>query len=144
MCLCYADNFRLESTHMNILRTGVILNTENYEECVSFYEKVFDLEILYREKSNTFQLTCFAFGGSYLMIETGGLARPAGKPVSENAAKLRVNVSDIEEALEKLRSHGIHAEIRFNAWGSTIDIHDPDGNRIGIRDDPTFLAQFET
>lgn len=129
---------------MNILRTGVILNTDNYDACVSFYEKVFDFEVIYREKNDTFQLTCFEFGDSYLMIETGGHANPAGKSVSENPAKLRVNVADIQEALATLRSHGIDSEIKHNTWGLTIDIHDPDGNRIGIRDEPTFLTQIES
>lgn len=129
---------------MNIERTGVILNTKNYDSCVSFYEEVFGLDVIYREKSDTFQLTCFEFGGSYLMIETGGHARPEGKSVPENPVKLRVNVADMQTALAALQSHGMEAQIQYNPWGSTIDIHDPDGNRIGIRDEPTFLAQIES
>lgn len=128
---------------MNIVRTGVILNTENYDECVSFYETVFGLDVLYREADADFRLTCFSFGGSYLMIETGGFACPAGKTARESAAKLRFNVSDIEGTREQLRSHGIETEVRRQPWGSTIDVHDPDGNRISIRDEPTFLAQLE-
>lgn len=30
---------------MNIVRTGVILNTENYEACVSIYRSVFELDV---------------------------------------------------------------------------------------------------
>jgi len=128
---------------MNIVRTGVILNTENYDECVSFYKEVLGLGILFQESQQNFRLTCFEFGESYLMVETGGAADPAGKSIGENPVKLRFNVSDIESVRETLRSHGIDAGIQRSAWGSTINIHDPDGNRIGIRDEPTFFAQIQ-
>ena len=39
---------------MNIVRTGAMLNTERYDD---------------------FQLTCFEFEGSYLMIETEGFCK---------------------------------------------------------------------
>jgi lactoylglutathione lyase len=51
---------------MNIVRTGVILNTEHYDECVSLYKSVFGLDVLFQESDGTFRLTCFRFGGSYL------------------------------------------------------------------------------
>lgn len=125
---------------MNIVRTGVIVNTENYAECVSFYRDLFGLGILFQDEDEAFRLTCFQYGGSYLMVETGGIAKPAGKMSGDNATKLRFNVSDIEKALEAVRAYGIEAEITANDWGATIDIHDPDGNRIGIRDDASFPA----
>lgn len=123
---------------MNIVRTGVILNTENYGECVSFYRDLFGLGILFQDEREDFRLTCFEYGGSYLMVETGGVAVPAGKTPEEHATKLRFNVSDIAKALETVRSYGIEAEVIANDWGATIDIHDPDGNRIGIREDASF------
>ena len=67
----------INETPMNIVRTGVILNTENYDECVSFYKEVFGLGILFQESQEHFRMTCFEFGGSYLMVETGGVADPA-------------------------------------------------------------------
>lgn len=126
---------------MNIVRTGVILNTENYEECVSFYKKLFGLRILFQDQHEVFRLTCFECGGSYLIVETEGFAKPEGKTLKENSTKLRFNVSDIEKALEAVRAHGIEAEIIANDWGSTINIHDPDGNRIGIRDEAGFASR---
>ena len=128
---------------MNIVRTGIILNVEKYDECVAFYKEVFGLDILFEESEGSFRLTCFTYGGSYLMVETGGIAQPAGKSIRENATKLRFNVSNIEDALQTLHSHGIEPEIQHNSWGSTINIHDPDGNRIGIRDEPTFFSQIQ-
>jgi lactoylglutathione lyase len=127
---------------MKIARTGVILNTEKFEDCVEFYRKVFELEELYSEADGDFQLCCFDFGGAYLMIETGGEANPAGKSISENATKLRFNVNDIEQAQDNLNRLGVKAEIIRNDWGSTINLYDPDGNRIGIRDEPGFVGQM--
>jgi lactoylglutathione lyase len=55
---------------MNIVRTGIILNVENYDECVAFYKEVFGLDILFEERDGSFRLTCFTYGGSYLMANT--------------------------------------------------------------------------
>ncbi len=125
---------------MNIVRTGVILNTEKYQECVDFYQTVFKLEPMYTQNHDDgFKLTCFDFGGAYLMVETGGVAAKGGKDIAVNPAKLRFNVSDIDEALTSVQAHGIEATIERHDWGSTINLYDPDGNRIGIRDEATFL-----
>jgi lactoylglutathione lyase len=127
---------------MNISRTGVILNTEQYDECVDFYRKVFELKILFQQVDGDFRLTCLEFGAAYLMIETGGFASTGGKSVSQNATKLRFNVTDINIALKKLTVLGIDAEVTRNDWGSTINLFDPDGNRIGIRDEAGFANQI--
>ena len=128
---------------MNISRTGVILNTENYHECVDFYKKVFDLKTMFQKVEGEFHLTCLEFGTSYLMIETGGFACAGGKSVSQNATKLRFNVADINSAQEKLAALGIDTEITRSDWGSTINLFDPDGNRIGIRDEAGFVNQVK-
>jgi lactoylglutathione lyase len=127
---------------MNLARTGVIINTENYAECVSFYRDLFGLRVLFEERYGEFRLTCFEFGGAYLMVEKDGYARPGGKSIRENSAKLRFNVADIEAALKTITHFGIETEITRHEWGSTIDIFDPDGNRVGIRDEATFRAQI--
>jgi len=129
---------------MELVRTGIILNVEKFDECVAFYRSLFGLRTLFEKEDREFRLTCLEFGGSYLMIETGGVAVPAGKTPAENAAKLRFHVADIDAARKTLHSRGIAAEVTESAWGSTIDIHDPDGNRIGIRDDGTFARQVES
>ena len=125
---------------MKISRTGVIINTENYEACVRFYKKIFSLPVMFTKKEGDFQLTCLKFGGAYLMIENDGVAKPEGKSINENATKLRFNVDDINEALQKLKYFGIDAKIERFEWGSTINIFDPDGNRISIRDGAKFMA----
>lgn len=48
----------------------------------------------------------------------------------------------IEDALESIHAYGVEAAITRHAWGSAIEIHDPDGNRIGIRDELTFKDQL--
>ncbi len=50
---------------MNFDRTGIILYTINYEECVAFYENTLELNTLFESEN----LTCFQFGDSYLMVE---------------------------------------------------------------------------
>jgi len=92
---------------MDISRTGVTLNTENYDACVSFYQKIFGLPVMFKKNNGNFRLTCFKFGGSYLMIETEGIAKPVGKSIAENAAKLRFNVKDIDKTLQRLKYHAI-------------------------------------
>lgn len=126
---------------MEIQRTGIILNTEKYEACVAFYRDLFDLAVMFEKTEGDFRLTCLAFGSSYLMIETQGNAYPAGKSISENATKLRFNVADIDAALRKVKAYGLEAEIIESSWGSTINIFDPDGNRVGIRDEVGFREQ---
>lgn len=122
---------------MKLGRTGIILNTENYQACVDFYRDLFRLPILFQMNG----LTCFDFMGSYLMIETGGKAKSAEKTPAECPSKLRFNVPDLEAALQSVKAYGIDAVIERQPWGSTINIHDPDGNRIGIRDEAMFMRQ---
>ena len=128
---------------MDIARSGIILNTEKYDDCVAFYRNLFGLRVLFQEQYGDFRLTCFAFDGSYLMVETGGYAMPEGKTSRHSAAKLRFNVADLAQALKEIRAYGIDAQIIDHDWGSTIDIFDPDGNRIGIRDEATFKNQID-
>lgn len=127
---------------MKIVRTGIILNTENYDDCLAFYRDLFDLPILFQEQYGDFRLTCLEYNGAYLMLETDGYAIPEGKTIKQSAAKLRFNVANLEDALQKIRNYGIIAEINGHDWGSTIDIFDPDGNRVGIRDETSFAGQI--
>jgi lactoylglutathione lyase len=127
---------------MNIVRSGLILNTENYDACVDFYMRLFGLPILYQHQQGEFRLTCLDNHGAYLMIETGGVASPQVKTMRQGSTKLRFNVSCIEAALVTLRAFGIDADIVENDWGATINIHDPDGNRVGIRDQARLAKQI--
>ena len=123
---------------MEIQRTGIILCTENYDQCVAFYRDVFGLPVMHEKVQGDFRLTCLDFQGSYLMIETEGNAVDREKTIEENPAKLRFNVSSIQSAREHLSRHGIESQIESFAWGQTINIVDPDGNRVGIRDESSF------
>ena len=123
---------------MKFERTGLILWVEKYDECVVFYRDVLGLRIMHQKREGDFALTCFEFGGSYLMIETGGVAKAGPKTVEENPVKLRFNVADIETARKHLREKGLNVEIEHFNWGSTINITDPDGNHVGIRDEEKF------
>lgn len=93
---------------------------------------------MFEKTDGDFKLTCLEFGSSYLMIETDGLAKPSGKSIKENCTKIRFNVANLDESLIKIKSHGIDAVITKNSWGDTINIYDPDGNRVGIRDEASF------
>ncbi|MCP4387859.1 MAG: glyoxalase/bleomycin resistance/dioxygenase family protein, partial [Gammaproteobacteria bacterium] len=103
----------------------------------------FSWPILFQQQYDDFCLTCFDFNGAYLMVETDGYAKPEGKTIEQNAGKLRFNVTSLELALETIRNHGIATEISVNDWGSTINIFDPDGNRVGIREEASFAAQID-
>ena len=128
---------------MKTERNGIILNTERYDECVAFYKDVLKLSILFQLDEVHSQLTCFEFGGAYLMIEKEGIAKDTEKTMAENPTRLRFNVADIDDALHHLKTQGISAKVNRHVWGSTINISDPDGNRIGIRDEESFREQIQ-
>jgi len=127
---------------MHTQRYGIILNVEKYQQCVDFYQNVLQLEIMFTKTDGDFKLTCLTFGSGYLMLETEGFAEENGKSIKSCPSKLRFNVSDIEATCKRLKDLGILAEIVKNDWGSTINIYDPDGNRIGIRDEVGFQHQM--
>lgn len=127
---------------MNIERYGIILNVERYDECVAFYCDVLELKIMFSTVEGAFKLTCLEFGSGYLMIESEGFAEPNGKSIKAWPSKLRLNVSDIEVALKRVKSFNISADFIESEWGSKINIYDPDGNRIDIRDEISFERQI--
>ncbi|WP_278350160.1 MULTISPECIES: VOC family protein [Marinobacter] len=128
--------------HTNIARYGIILNTENFEECVAFYRDLFGLRQLFEKKEGDFKLACLEYGNGYLMVEQGGKAKNGVKSPKEGSFKLRFNVEDLEVALAEIRAWGIQAEIQESSWGRTINISDPDGNRVGVRDEAGFVHQI--
>lgn len=110
-------------------QTGVILFTENYEACLDFYENLLGLEREWQKET----LTRFRFGGSYLLVEKGGTARPHEKSFAESPATLRLDVDDVEAAAEALRARGVPVTITVWDWGITGAIVDPDGNRVELK-----------
>lgn len=88
----------------NVARYGIILNTENYAECVAFYRGLFGLRKLFERDEDGFMLTCLEFGHGYPMVEQGGKAKNGVKSPEEGSFKLRFNVDDLDEALTEIRS----------------------------------------
>ncbi|MCQ0090241.1 VOC family protein [Roseovarius sp. M141] len=123
---------------MKFSRTGIILNSEKYMECVDFYGKILGLNILFERDRQDEKLTCFDLGGVYLMVETGGRASPNVKPIERCPTKFRFNVSDVDAASDDLRRKGVTVEVRRHEWGTTAEFADPDGNRCALRSDAGF------
>lgn len=117
---------------------GLILFTERYDECVAFYRDRLGLPLWYEKDG----LTCLRFGAGYLMIETGGVARDALKPIAENPTAIRFNVPDVAEAARLLEAQGIAVDVRVHSWGTTGAFTDPDGNVCSLKnaDDPFFTG----
>jgi len=122
-----------------LTRSGVILCTERYEECVDFYRRTLGLPEIFSLDNEHSTLTCLDMGGSYLMIETGGIAVPGGKPIEQSPVTLRFNVRDVEVAAAELETRGVHVAIRREPWGTVGDFIDPDGNRCALRDEGSFF-----
>jgi len=129
---------------MNTERYGIILNIEKCDESVTFYRDVLEINVMFSKVEGDFKLNCVEFGSCYLMIETEGFAEPSGKSIKTCPSKPRFNVSDIEDALKRVEGFNIPFEFIKSDWGSTINIYDPDGNRIGIRDEISFERQINT
>jgi lactoylglutathione lyase len=131
----YGDTFSEGS--VEIKRTGIVLYTERYADCVTFCRKAIGLRVLFENE----ELTCFDFGGSYLMVESGGCAQPAGKTAAQNPTCLRLNVTDVKRWAEQLRALGIEVTYREHAWGAVAKFFDPDGNLWALRDELSFASQ---
>jgi len=125
---------------MKLERTGVVLYTENYDACVGFYRDKVGLPVLFDDE----ELTCFDFGGGYLMVEEGGVASPTGKNPSQNPTCLRLNVNDVSECVGLLKERGVEVDFQEHSWGAVAKFFDPDGNLCALRDEPTFRRQMRS
>jgi lactoylglutathione lyase len=123
---------------MEIKRTGIVLYTEKYADCVAFCRKAIRLQVHFANE----ELTCFDFGGSYLMVEPGGHARPQGKTAAENPTCLRLNVTDVKRWAKHLQALGIAVSYQEHAWGSVAKFFDPDGNLWALRNETSFAAHL--
>ncbi len=119
---------------------GIILGTERYDDCLTFYRDTMGLPVWY-DKGH---LCCLRFGEGYLMIEHGGHASASGrKPNSANPTMLRFNVADVLAAAETLRARGVDVEVKTYDWGTVGTFLDPDGNACELKDaaDPWFTGK---
>lgn len=120
---------------------GIILGTERFEACVTFYRDILELPVWYEKPG----LVCLRFGDGYLLVETGGVARDGRKSQSENPTMLRFNVDDVMAAADELRQRGVEVSVENYAWGTVGTFMDPDGNACELKDadDPFFHTVFE-
>ncbi|EFM10272.1 Glyoxalase/bleomycin resistance protein/dioxygenase [Paenibacillus curdlanolyticus YK9] len=115
---------------MEIKETGIILFCEDYELVLKFYEEKLGLPV--RQRGD--ELAILEFGGSYLMIENGGIASANEKTRSQNAVVIRFNVHDVDSTAAQLVSRGVPVDVRRFHWGTVGVIIDPEGNRIELKD----------
>ena len=128
---------------MKYERTGLILCTEKYNECVAFYSDVMELPILEVLDDEHSKLTVMSLGkDTYLMVETGGTAIPSGKNLKQNPVWLRFNVKNVEAAAQELMDKDIRVKIRKEVWGTVGDFMDPDGNICSLREEPSGKQSF--
>jgi lactoylglutathione lyase len=123
---------------MRLSRSGIVLLTENYRDCVAFYRDTLGLPVLFALDRPGSVLTGFDFGGAYLLVEDGGHARPGGKTAREAPMKLRFNVEDLDQAVTDLQARGVNCVRCDHDWGSVADFHDPDGNPCQLRSEHGF------
>lgn len=123
---------------MNYARTGIILFTERYADCVAFYRDVLDLPVAFQLDRPDSTLTGFEFSGAYLMIEEGGRAKTDGKTIADTQARLRFNVVDLDAAIAELDSKGVAIERLDHPWGAVANFFDPDGNPCQLRTERGF------
>ncbi|GGK29204.1 hypothetical protein GCM10010965_22590 [Caldalkalibacillus thermarum] len=97
---------------------------------MAFYTQKLGLPL--RKKGES--LSILEFGGSYLMIEKGGVASSGEKTRAQNPTVLRLNVHDFEQTVQELREREVHVEVIKFDWGTIGVIIDPEGNRIEIKD----------
>jgi lactoylglutathione lyase len=123
---------------MEFDRTGIILYTVAYKECVVFYEEILGLTKLFK----TTALTCFEFGGSYLMVELD--TTYDGQKTAEERTRtcLRMNVSNVRVLTEKLIAKDIVVDYQEHSWGTIAKFHDPDGNLCAFKDSKMFETQI--
>jgi lactoylglutathione lyase len=121
-----------------IERTGIILHSERYNACLQFYRDKVGLIVEFEKSEPGQVLAIFTFGGSYLMLETGGMARDGAKTASENPITIRFNVTDVEAEAARLRARGVDIQVMRMPWGTIGGFRDPDGNRCELREQKSF------
>lgn len=114
---------------MRIKEMGIILFCEHYDTTLAFYVNKLGLHVRQQKEG----LTILEFGGSYLMIESNGVAVDHEKTRAQNPTVLRLDVENMDEAVLELRSRGVSVDVRVFDWGTIGVIIDPEGNRIELK-----------
>jgi lactoylglutathione lyase len=123
---------------MRIDYPGLILFVADYPACRRFYAEVLGLPVVAEKSWDGGGLTAFAWGDTYLMVESGG--RPAPPPDPDSAAYhrgqpflLRLDVADLEAAVAELGAKGVTVERRSYPWGEIAVFFDPNGTRLELK-----------
>lgn len=124
---------------MEFEKTGIILYTINYKTCVKFYQDILGLKVLFDTES----LTCFEFGGSYLMVEIDDEYDKEANFRERTRTCLRMNVPNVKELAIHLESKNINVNYQEFSWGTIAKFYDPDGNLCAFKDSEKFEAQIE-
>ncbi len=120
-------------------RTGIILYTIEYKKCVNFYQNILELTVMF-EKEN---LTCFEFGGSYLMVELDTEYDALQTESGRYKTCFRLNVPNVKERAAKLTAQNVTVDYQEHSWGTVAKFHDPDGNLCAFKDSDTFEKQVD-
>ncbi len=115
--------------NLEIENTGFILYTRKFKDCIKFYKDVLGLKVMYTKED----LTCFEFGGSYLMVELGDKLEVPDVILNRDLTCLRINVKDVKKACHILDKAQITYSYNEFEWGTIAKFKDPDGNLIGFR-----------
>ena len=124
---------------MTFDRTGIILYTLRYLECVEFYQNILELPVLF----STSTLTCFKFGESYLMVEIDDKSEGVAEDQKRIRTCLRMNVQNVKAFADKLKSNGIEVDYQEHDWGTVAKFFDPDGNLCAFKDSEKFEKQIQ-
>ncbi|RDY59293.1 VOC family protein [Flagellimonas nanhaiensis] len=123
---------------MEFDRTGIILYTSEYKKCVEFYRNIIGLTKMFETEN----LTCFKFGGSYLMVELADEYRGTETESDRIKTCLRMNVPNVKELADKLTEKNVEVDYQEHSWGTIAKFFDPDGNLCAFRDSDTFEKQI--
>ena len=122
---------------MEFDRTGIILYTLEYKNCVEFYANILGLKRMFESEN----LTCFKFGQAYLMVELDD--EYDGQKTGRERTKmcLRMNVPNVKILADKLTSNNIAVDYQEHSWGTIAKFLDPDGNLCAFKDSSKFEKQ---
>ena len=123
---------------MKFDRTGIILYTIEYQQCVEFYEKIIGLTKMFETEN----LTCFEFGNSYLMVELDDEYDGTRNESERIKTCLRMNIQNVKKLADKLTEKNVEVDYQEHSWGTVAKFYDPDGNLCAFKDSEKFENQI--
>lgn len=68
------------------------------------------------------------------MIENGGYSSHEPKSRAQNPTCLRLDLLDFAQEVDALLGRGVHVDVHAFNWGTVGVLHDPEGNRIELKE----------